>query len=720
MFNHLLLIVLQIIYHFFKKPYFSRVFIIITISAFSNLDKLRQMKQLILNSTLFLCVFLLFSCGNSKENQNDEADILDFSDALVQEIYKLEIARDVQGLIPFLKAEEPVNRYLAAMAFASVQDSSEVTIQALGEMLRNPKEDESIRAVAAYALGQTKSNRATQVLLDAFQPEIKTASYLANAQILEAIGRSSDKKYLKYLSAAPNYLPTDTLMLEGQASGIYRYSLRGISSNLGNNRMLALLESPKYPESVRRISANYFARLPEIIFDNAEKYNQLIAYAKNEKDAFTRMALAKALGNIEVNNDVLVGLQDMFRAEGGSMVKINILNSLKQYEYVDVKPIFLGAIRDGNEQVATLASAYFIENGIRNDVDLYYGIAKDSTIENQFLRINMMAASLAHISYTEARKRKEINERLQNQFNISKSPYEKGAILNALSVFALNYQFIYDAMFAAKHPFVKTSGVEALANIRKNKKLSLVMGSDYEWILGFFKRAFKEVYSTGDVGMMAAVSGILRQEDLNYKYYFTNDNAFLSEALAKLKLPRDIETYHEIQKTIQFFNKNDTSKLVRPKSDYQISWQPLEELTKDTRIKIETSKGDILMQLYPVEAPGTVSYFLELVKKGFYNNKAFHRVVPNFVTQGGCPRGDGYGSSEQLIRSELSPLKYDDAGWVGMASAGKDTESCQFFITHSPTPHLDGNYTIFAKVTEGMDIVKKIQVGDKIKKISLQ
>jgi cyclophilin family peptidyl-prolyl cis-trans isomerase len=684
------------------------------------MDKLWQMKQSILSSTLFLCVMIFFACGNGNEHQTDEAEILNFSDAVVQEIYKLQTARDVQGLTPFLKAEEPVNRYLAAMAFASVQDTSLTTIQALGEMLRNPKEDESIRAIAAYALGQMKSNKATQALLDAFQPEVKIASYLVNAQILEAIGRSADKKYLKYLSAAPNYLPTDTLMLEGQASGIYRYALRGISSNLGNNRMLELLESPKYPEKIRRIASNYFARLPQIIFDNPEKINQLVAYTKDEKDAFTRMALAKALGNLEMNEGVLIGLQDMFRAEGESLVKINILNSLKQYEYVDVKPIFLGAIRDANTQVSTLASGYFISNGIRNDVELYYGIAQDSTIENQFLSINMMGASLAHISYTEAKKRKEINEVLQLQFNDSKDPYERGAILKTLSVFALNYQFIYDAMFAAKHPFVKTSGVTALANIRRHKKLSLIMGSDYEWILGFFKRAFKEVYTTGDVGMMAATSEILRDEDLGYQYYFKNDNAFLSEALTKLKLPRDIETYHEIQKTIKYFTNNDTLKLIEPQNDYQIDWQPLLELTKDTRVKIETSKGDIFMQLYPVEAPGTVSYFLELIKKGFYDNKAFHRVVPNFVAQGGCPRGDGYGSSNELIRSEFSPLKYDDAGWVGVASAGKDTESCQFFITHSPTPHLDGRYTIFAKVTEGLDIVQTIQVGDKIKKISIQ
>ena len=150
-----------------------------------------------------------------------------------------------------------------------------------------------------------------------------------------------------------------------------------------------------------------------------------------------------------------------------------------------------------------------------------------------------------------------------------------------------------------------------------------------------------------------------------------------------------------------------------------MDWEPLLALTKDTKVIVKTSKGDFEMQLYPVEAPTSVSNFIQLINKGFYNNKTFHRVVPNFVAQGGCPRGDGWGSTNQMIRSELSPLKYDDAGWVGMASSGKDTETCQFFVTHSPTPHLDGSYTIFAKVTDGMDVVIKLSVGDKIEKIEV-
>ncbi|WP_202800188.1 peptidylprolyl isomerase [Pontibacter sp. BAB1700] len=110
--------------------------------------------------------------------------------------------------------------------------------------------------------------------------------------------------------------------------------------------------------------------------------------------------------------------------------------------------------------------------------------------------------------------------------------------------------------------------------------------------------------------------------------------------------------------------------------------------------------------------------FVELANKQFFDGLYFHRVVPNFVAQGGDKRGDGWGSSDYSIRSEFAPLHYRE-GYVGMASAGKDTESNQWFITHSPTPHLDGRYTIFAKVVEGMDVVHQLEVGDKIRQVNL-
>jgi cyclophilin family peptidyl-prolyl cis-trans isomerase len=133
---------------------------------------------------------------------------------------------------------------------------------------------------------------------------------------------------------------------------------------------------------------------------------------------------------------------------------------------------------------------------------------------------------------------------------------------------------------------------------------------------------------------------------------------------------------------------------------------------------IRTSRGAIEIELFPADAPGTVQNFLRLAKGGRYRGVVFHRVVPNFVVQGGDPRGDGYGGPGWTIRCEYDPLHYD-RGMVGMALAGKDTGGSQFFFTHSPQPHLDGRYTIFARVTEGMDVVDVIQPGDAIRDVAV-
>ncbi|MBI2921114.1 MAG: peptidylprolyl isomerase [Planctomycetes bacterium] len=144
----------------------------------------------------------------------------------------------------------------------------------------------------------------------------------------------------------------------------------------------------------------------------------------------------------------------------------------------------------------------------------------------------------------------------------------------------------------------------------------------------------------------------------------------------------------------------------------------VDEFVSDPVVKLETTCGDIRIRLFPEAAPGHVTSFVRLVKKGFFDGKTWHRVVPNFVIQGGDPRGDGWGDAGFTLRDEISRLRFE-AGTVGMAKAGKDTGSCQLFITHVPTPHLDGRYTIFGRVVEGMDVVRTIEVGDTIVKASL-
>lgn len=142
---------------------------------------------------------------------------------------------------------------------------------------------------------------------------------------------------------------------------------------------------------------------------------------------------------------------------------------------------------------------------------------------------------------------------------------------------------------------------------------------------------------------------------------------------------------------------------------------------------IETSKGTITLELFENEAPKTVENFLTLIEKGFYDGLAFHRVVPNFVIQGGCPntregaRGaPGTGGPGYKIPCETknNPHKHDSDGVLSMAHAGPNTGGSQFFVTLRATPHLDGVHTVFGRVTEGLDIVHQIAQGDRMVKAS--
>lgn len=145
-------------------------------------------------------------------------------------------------------------------------------------------------------------------------------------------------------------------------------------------------------------------------------------------------------------------------------------------------------------------------------------------------------------------------------------------------------------------------------------------------------------------------------------------------------------------------------------------------MTQTTKATIHTAKGTMKIDFYDADAPVTVANFVKLSKDGYYNGLTFHRVIPNFVIQGGCPDGTGAGGPGYSIPCETSGEKqYHDRGVLSMAHAGKNTGGSQFFICHNRenTKHLDGHHTCFGKVVEGLDIIDAIRAGDVIEKIEI-
>ena len=140
------------------------------------------------------------------------------------------------------------------------------------------------------------------------------------------------------------------------------------------------------------------------------------------------------------------------------------------------------------------------------------------------------------------------------------------------------------------------------------------------------------------------------------------------------------------------------------------------------KAEIKTNKGTMKVMFYEEDAPNTVANFVKLSKSGFYNGLTFHRVIPDFVIQGGCPRGDGTGGPGYKIKCELNGgNQYHDRGVLSMAHAGRDTGGSQFFICHNRenTQHLDRHHTCFGRVYEGLEVIDKIRVNDIIESITI-
>lgn len=662
-------------------------------------------------SIAFLC--LLFSCKKGS-NQVKNAIEVNLEDAVIQQIFNFQNKRNTNALRSYLTVENPTHRYLAAMAFGSVQDTA--VIKDLSNLLNDDYEE--VRYAAAYALGQTKHKKAAPFLANAFGQD---TSRFVQAGILEAIGRCGTEEHLKYLSVTRPYPIQDSILLEGQATAIYRFALRGLVHKEGTTKIMNdFMANSLMSSKARFIAANYLARTQGIDLNGYE--NVLINNVTEAKNPNTLMFLVKALAKSKTER-ALKTLKNTYKEQKDYRIKCNILHSLNNFPYDSVKTLVFDALDAENLHVKITAANYLQYNGKDIDAGNYFTMALKH--KDWQVRTALLGAALRNLSYFKSKTKTFFSNKIIELYKASSNDYEKAALLKTLGHHAWNYRFISNAIFPVADSIsipevIRSSGTEALITLRSapnyEKELRLSKARVTTEINLLLKRCIDE----GDPAMQALVASFLVNEEMNFKDVFL-ESQFLKEAQNKLSLPGNIETYILLQKAINFFEGRPKAPVsVRSTTVTDIDWPLLRALKNKRQITIKTSKGNIKLELFPEIAPATVTQFVHLAKASYYDNKPFHRVVPNFVVQGGCSRGDGWSGFDVTVASEFShSLRYHDEGFVGMASAGKDTESAQFFITHSPTPHLDGHYTIFAKVIDGMNIVHQLQIGDKILSVDL-
>lgn len=655
----------------------------------------------------YFWLFLLVAClGQSCMPVVDEEITevnLNLTNPSFQAIHNFQDRQQVDSLYPFFRDKDPSLRFAAALAMGSIK--SPRAIDSLESLLKDPIE--KVRIAAAFSLGQIGESAAEQGLIKAFE-RYDTAKVFArsNGAILEAMGKLGSEESLNLITSISTYQAQDTALLLGQALAIYRYGLRQVTSTRGTERMVELAIDEAIPAEIRMVAANYLMRVQNL--DLNPFVDQLAPAIAAEEDSRVRMALVIAIGKTQ-NESALPVLEKQLQIDNDYRVRCNIIRALGNFEYLAAQTLILPYLKDPNPNVANTAASFFYEHGIAEEARNYWILGRDSFPWD--VSLQLFAAANKHLPNYFSTTKGSINYELKRKFETSQNEYEKAAALRALGEFGWNYRYIHDQGFNVESKVVRSAAVEGLGRCIGMDDYRTYFGPGYRRVRQEISDYLVEAIQNGDPGMSAVAAGILRNPKLFFKG--TLDSlTFIDQAIQGLELPREIETLQELEKTKAFLEGKEEPPLAKPSYSHPIDWGIASSIKPGTTATIETDKGKIVLELLPEVAPGTVANFTQLTRSGFYEGKVFHRVVPNFVIQGGCPRGDGYGSLDYTIRSELSELHYDQGGYVGMASAGNHTESTQFFITHSPTLHLDGNYTIFAKVVDGMDVVHRITQGD--------
>jgi len=653
----------------------------------------------------------------AEQNKKSAGINLDLRNLQVEKIYNLRDARKRDSLLQYLASEDPTLRYLAALSFASMPDTA--AIGPLTPLLRDNVED--VRIAAAFSLGQIRSRKCEKPLIEAFVSDDPLSEHQRfNAIVLEAVGKCGSLGSLKNIASVTTYKPTDTLLLEGQCRAIYQYGLRDSTLPAATQLMVSYVANERIPVPARVMAAHFLARTKNVTPDSLQARELAAGLVRAVNNPDIRMALAKALGKSTAKEAFAI-LSKVINTEQNWRVKCNIINALAKFDYDTVRALVAPLLQHANPHVSRTAAEFFIANGQPKDGDYYWRITRDNPNLPVMTQIALFRASNKFLSVrNEPESKFFVIDRIKSIYQQSANPYERAACLGALAEFGWNYRYIHDRGFNDPHPAVKTAAAEALLSIVQLPNFYAVFGENARSVRRDLYYYLREIVAGGDAGMIAAAAEGFTSKTLDFKTLRdTSRITAMKDALAKLKMPRDVEAYMALDKAIAFFeDRPEPAKPVIP-FNHPFDWENLKKLSPKSEVTIETSKGKIVLEMYPLWAPGSVANFLDLAGSGFFNGKTFHRVVPNFVIQGGCPRGDGYGALDYTIRTEIGLAWYEEEGYLGMASAGPDTEGTQFFITHSATPHLSGRYTIFGKVKSGMETVNGIQPGDVISKVEI-
>ena len=659
-------------------------------------------------------------------------------------------------LLEFLNSDEDTVVISAIYALSNISDST--TTDAISVQLKNHKSPD-VRKWAAFALGQIGTDAAPSNLMEAMESESNSDVL---AEIIEAIGKTGSESDLDKL---PKIKLNDEKVQSALVMAVARFALRNIKNQNSIRILDALYAYGEAGEVGKSIAyALWRIRDGELLKPERQKILNFLKFTDPE----TRSYAVYALNAIKEPGDVPL-LVDMLKAETDWRVKVNILNTLgnftldsvKQYQDM-IEGAFAETVTDPSDYVKITAAdntgKLFSQFNFSGQGDKPVKIPGTSYLmsiigSGGWYSYNVRAAALNAYARIMKDNSKGVlfeefyhspsivmDEAIINGFQYFENGDIVGELRDSISSLVMRYNEQYPNTTGEMIPspflgkiyraYVETLGA-LLPKMKSEESLNLARLSFIE-----FADSRKP-----DI-VFYSLQGLQSEEMMKREDWLFENKEVLNFEYAGFEYPKDVdvmtlfaETFGELKDTVMLDelrkNLNRDSydlavasagaieKITGEKIEVDpgkfpkhtdFDWDYLSSAEKVTVI-MKTQEGEIELEMYPNVAPFTVMNFLKLAEKDYFDSTRFHRVIANFVIQGGDPTGTGFGGPGYSIRGEYSPLPYE-RGTLGMASAGKDTEGSQFFITHSRTPHLDGKYTIFGKVTRGIDVVDRIQQDD--------
>jgi cyclophilin family peptidyl-prolyl cis-trans isomerase len=469
---------------------------------------------------------------------------------------------------------------------------------------------------------------------------------------------------------------------------------------------LKYLENKKMKTNVRLIAGHILARSKDI--DLTSHANRLITIADKEQNENIKMAVVSAMGKAKADT-IQNRLIQYALGVGDTRTRINAVKALSAFKE---NPLVLDTLKSLiTHPDVKIAETY--TDLLFNSAEA--GIFKRASellprVTNGFIKAKLLQTQMKNTTLAMGNSKTIIQGNVTAGLKESKNEYERAELIKVLGHDP--YQYLNIMNLTVNTPVERVAKINALQSILDGPRFIAAYKNNYIKVKREIINYFASQMAGGIPEVVSQTALHLRKDNNQAKIILT-DSTLTDRTLSKLKSPEDLEAILEV-KQLEAYLKGETYEAPASNNYKAINFTSLGTRGDSVYVTMKTDKGNIDLVLLPKIAPQTVSAITELFEKGYFNNKTFHRVVPNFVAQGGCPRGDGSGSLDFTLRTEVPGTYFDGEGYIGMASAGFHTESCQFFITHSPTPHLDGKYTLFGKVLKGMDVVYDINIGDKI------